>query len=1126
MLYFDDTAADVPVRDTSLDVPRLTLDTSGAANARVRQDVLRMSREELEDKFLRLNDENLNLKQHINKQDDKIKKLATKLMRLVKDRSRLEQLASGATPQPGPRVRDVGMEEMIEDLQDNIRSLQSENEALKQRLHVAKQQILQQGRRATPYSHVHSRINSGMKKLRDTPSPSPMRPKSARSSEGAGRPPTGQLPRYGHSLLEEARAEIRNLENVIESQRSHMEALEGDAQLLRDELRRKEEEFEERLLDARQQQTSNLRTHVNSNVNMIKLQKQLAERSNAITELEGRFLQLQELQEQISELEQERDLLKENNNKLLSSAFDVSQQQKWQIQEQKLKLQISQLETALQADLVDKNEILDKVKAERETSEKLTEENKKLHIQFLEQKQQLEEMKDQLKVYSKDSDYDVSELTEALLLVKKRKSQRSGELAFLTAVGDEVNLDVELKELRAAHAEVTQELEKTRSLLSVESRICRGYKAELDTVSSKVKCERLELEQRLESQAKLLDSRAARIKKLEAQLKDIAYGTKSYVFKTDVSEEDEADQFNESLHLERGENLLELQICGASLSPSALQALSDPEPSTFCTYRLHLFELHSTPVVSGRSPQYGFTSRYVVRVDGEFLDYVNRSAVTVELHQAQGVSDETRSFGSLDYWFRLRIPMKQTLLLYKEKLKAVDYVSSDQPLQQPPLSDDWNELCVTVHSCSGLRSRSSAPPSPYVVYRFYDSPDYPSETAEDSSEPLFNDSKLYSVAMDFNLHRYLSSEVVQFYVFDYKEEQMDVYLGKAKVPLKPLAQDKAITGLFELSDPAGLPAGHIQLSLKWKLSYLPPPGQRSPQRSQSSPLNTERVRKQRDCSTAKLRQKTLPKEGPAAKKVTFVETSVPETQPVSESLPAAPDDDEDEEEEESHFSEGQLLASSSQSDDSDQISDQITDHMEGVRSSARGGGVSVSAARVQSFPGCLSGAAVRGVFSAGRGDVETPVSLPKPTQGQKVNFNYSKVIPVDAENHSERRRLLRTVLQGKSPQMEMIRFTVVSEPLEEEEQERECEDVGLAFLRLPEILQNQQDLNEAPLNVLDAEDQSAVIGVLTVSVEGLSALSPSWRTHKSTASSLLETLLPVQIQFCCRGYAEGQITAV
>lgn len=38
-----------------------------------------------------------------------------------------------------------------------------------------------------------------------------------------------------------------------------------------------------------------LRSHVNDNMTMIKLQKQLTERSSTVTELEGRFLQLQEV---------------------------------------------------------------------------------------------------------------------------------------------------------------------------------------------------------------------------------------------------------------------------------------------------------------------------------------------------------------------------------------------------------------------------------------------------------------------------------------------------------------------------------------------------------------------------------------------------------------------------------------------------------------------------------------------------------------------------------------------------------------------------------------------------------------------------------------------------------------
>ncbi|XP_072291626.1 protein fantom [Eucyclogobius newberryi] len=1630
MSCFDDTAADVPVKDISLDLPRLALGISGAANVRARQDVVRMSREQLEDKFLRLNDENLSLKQRINKQDEKMKKLATKLMRLVKDRNRLEQLASGVAPQPGHRVRDVGMEELVENLQDNVRDLQAENESLKRRLRVAKQQILQQNRRNTAYNHVQSRINSGMRKLRDTPSPAPARPRSAE-----GRPPTGQLPRYGQSLLEEARAEIRKLENVIESQRSHTEALEGDAQLLWDELSRKEAEFEQRLVDAKQQQSASLRTSVSSNVNMIKVQQQLAERSDAIAELQGRFLQLQEsqqtlkashdaalsqldsvtqelkeerlrsleleqnlrsaavsssavqqLQEQICELEQERDLLKENNDKLLKSAFDVSQQQKWHIQEQKLMVQISQLETALQADLTDKNEILDKVKSERETNEKLTEENQKLHVQFLEQKQQLEEMKDKLNVYSQDGDYDVSELTEALLLVKERKSQRSGELAFLAPVSDAV--DGELRELRAALAETAQELEKTRSLLSVESRISRGYKAELDTVSSKVRSERAELDQRLESQARLLDSRAARIQKLEAQLKDIAYDTKTIVFKPDptpAEDEDEADELNESLDLERGENVLELQICSASLSPAALGAASDPEPSTFCTYCVHTFELHSTRVASGPCPKYGYTSRYDVLVDQAFVDYVSGSAVTVELHQALGqewrtlatgqirlqplmeregkvhgsipligVSDEARSFGSLDYWFRLQVPMRRTLLLYKEKLKAEDRARSSD--LQLPLPDDRNELRIAVHGCSGLRSGRSGAPSPYVVYRFYDRPENPTRTAHDSAEPRFDAAERYAVVVDRALHRYLSSEAVQFSVYDHKEEEMEVYLGKTKVPLEALARDEDISGWFELSDSSRLPAGHIQLSLTWARSYRPPPGSevtaegpgsaakprasegaeeldperpkpaegpqtqakeeprtgtreteepwtgtratkepwagtrgteepwagtrateepwtgtratkepragtrateepragtrvteepwagtrateepwtgtratkepragtreteepwagtrateepwtgtratkepragtrgteeprtrvteepwagtrateepwtgtratkepragtrgteeprtrvteepwagtrateepwtgtratkepragtrgteepltrvteepwagtrvteeswagtratkepragtrateepRAGTRATEEPWTGTRATKEPQSGTRatkepragtrvteepragtrameeprtgtrateepraltsgtrateglragtsgtrateepraltsgtrateglragtsrtrateepragtsgtrateepragtsgtrateglragtrsmagvpmvhprvgvskaplpKLRQRTSLKDG---KKVSFM--SALETQvgagpvylraaviihvyaafPGPSRLLAAPDDDDDDV---SQFSEGQLLASSSESDDdSDPLSYHAEEDVQNVPKENQNQNQNQSPST--DSDDCIVHAQAAGRKASERlrvevvslslraesrvsrdasvvrlfveyslldvGTVETPVSLPKPPPGHSVSFNHSKVIPVDAEEHGERRRLLRSVLQGKSPHMETVRFTVVSEPLEEEEQEQECEDVGVAFLTLPEILQNQRDLNEAPLQVLDAEDQSEVMGVLTVSVEALSTL--------------------------------------
>ncbi len=53
--------------------------------------------------------------------------------------------------------------------------------------------------------------------------------------------------------------------------------------------------------------------------------------------------------------------------------------------------------------------------------------------------------------------------------------------------------------------------------------------------------------------------------------------------------------------------------------------------------------------------------------------------------------------------------------------------------------------------------------------------------------------------MDLGLDQYLKSEVLHFYVFDSKEEQMDEYVGKASVPLLSLTDDKAVAGEAFLS---------------------------------------------------------------------------------------------------------------------------------------------------------------------------------------------------------------------------------------------------------------------------------------------------------------------------------------
>ncbi|NXI40888.1 FTM protein, partial [Galbula dea] len=118
---------------------------------------------------------------------------------------------------------------------------------------------------------------------------------------------------------------------------------------------------------------------------------------------------------------------------------------------------------------------------------------------------------------------------------------------------------------------------------------------------------------------------------------------------------------------------------------------------------------------------------------------------------------------------------------------------------------------------------------------------------------------------------------------------------------------------------------------------------------------------------------------------------------------------------------------------------------------------------------------------------ETPLSLPKPTSGQRIHYNYGSVMHVDMANNRARREYLKSMLLEPDLHTDSLRFTVVTDP-PEDEQDLECEDIGFAYVSLREIFQKQRDIIEQDIDVFDSEDESAVIGKLKVTVEALHAL--------------------------------------
>ncbi|XP_076449555.1 protein fantom-like isoform X2 [Babylonia areolata] len=921
----------IPVKDTSNNAFRsagpAALDHKATQQ---RRQVSKWARDELEDKYLRIHEENLLLKKHARKQEDKIKRMATKLLRLVNDKKKQDVDSKGVS---------IEAEERIMELQEKMLTLEKVNAQLKDKLILAKQQIqaVSGTKRATPYPYVQSRINTGIPK----PQTVQIDPRIAKNIRVMGPPVHLESPkrvaspppamaqhqRYGHSLLEETRAEKKHLQDTIAQLNEQLNLYEMEIENLKEQNRLREAEYEEDLIKIKTQITSEQRQSVQENIDMIKLQRDVKEKSTRLIALQekygameentrvlrhnhdqilvemerlnvqlkeeqSRVLTLQnelkvsmaaqkrmvELQEQVVDLQRETDTLKEANEKLVGSAFDLEREREWRQRENKLKVQIAQLEATLKSDLGEKGSIIDKYANERDANEKLQQEYRELQIQHFQMKEEYDDLKEKLQFFTKESAVDMTELEDALVLVKQKKQKAQAPPDFIQRVDAELDRDSkkQMLELQAEYAETVHELEKTRNMLVVQHKINKDYQKETELANQQLQDTKKEYELKLDEYARLLDIRAARIKKLEAQLRDVAYGTRQYRVSPPDEDVESSVDLEETLQLERGQNLFEIHITKVSLSEDAVRHIGDEEPSLFCTWEFFEFEIQSTPVVRGSRPMYDFTSQYIVKVDDFFLHYLQKQTCTLELHQTFGQEFHTVAacqlvfrdlfdkpsgrihgvaaltgvgdgetgvgYGTVEYWIRLRVPMDQALRLYKERTKALGYLSANERQMKENLQaldeeaarrpmDNVNELHIKIIKCSKLKSRRpDVQPSPYCVYQFFNFSDHDTVIVRNSNNPEFHDHRTYPVPMTHDLDEYLSFVHLDIFVFDDADPEEMSYLGKARIPLMSLRQNGELKGPYALShDEAteGAPdrqqsLGTIHVEIYWAHDYIRP----------------------------------------------------------------------------------------------------------------------------------------------------------------------------------------------------------------------------------------------------------------------------------------------------------------
>uniref|UniRef100_A0A8D1GLI1 C2 domain-containing protein n=1 Tax=Sus scrofa TaxID=9823 RepID=A0A8D1GLI1_PIG len=96
-------------------------------------------------------------------------------------------------------------------------------------------------------------------------------------------------------------------------------------------------------------------------------------------------------------------------------------------------------------------------------------------------------------------------------------------------------------------------------------------------------------------------------------------------------------------------------------------------------------------------------------------------------------------------------------------------------------------------------------------------------------------------------------------------------------------------------------------------------------------------------------------------------------------------------------------------------------------------------------------------------ETETPVSLRKPRAGEEIHFHFSKVIDLDPLEQKDRRQFLFAMLTAQDPEQRRLKFTVVSDPMDEEKSE--CQEVGYAYLELWQIVESGRDILEQELDI-------------------------------------------------------------
>lgn len=787
---------------------------------------------------------------------------------------------------------------------------------------------------------------------------------------------------------------------------------------------------------------------------------------------------LAELEERLADLQQENCILKTANEQLLTSIEGSDTDESQRREEVALRSQIMQLETIIKSDN-DEKAVLEKELAERvELYRCLQEEHANLEKAHSEVTARLESVQIDLQ--------NLQEETHRRNLLMAKVVQPEG-VASDQATG-----------LPSGPSQPHPNSRKKCFDKEVQATLVEnGYKE-----MAKLKEEVIEREKiHIKELQNLLEEKSKKIEVLEKHL------ASKQVQVTEVCAPNEADDEHCLSLVRKGQSFLELHLNKITFASHNGVCRSGPCSPVFATWTFSDFQPQSTPIATGDSPEFNCTARYAVTVDSNFIEYLQKGSVHVHIQEMQG--PRVRSVGVCQIPLRpaLQQPFQcshaQAALVgiqdgqHKHFVGTVScwvrflpapgpaekFLSFSVPTSPPkephhsvpehqskrhngePTNGLYSGLRVTIVRCLGIPSKHGQEQKKfYCCYHLCDIPEQETGLASlaAAGHVDFHHVHTFSVKVDAQLHKQLLSQNLGLLVFDEEDTEPGSFVGKASVPLSPLAMGQAVQGCFPLFSPQGEAAGSVELELAWEVEYHPPkkpvPRTRSKDQLGNNKPKKMHLEQRRDLDSHKAttgrsdnqqlvqrperhiknerkgttvqredRSKGEPQESSSLTSVSSLSSPG-----AANGAPGAIHD-KDQTQKDSKNAIG--IKKGSFAEDSQSI-DEFSNGQVVVKAPSlkRSATFKISDTAVFSIinlgflPGAsvLKNKSVEMIFvefhflDCAPEELETPVALPKPKPPQRIAFNFRKVIHLDTSRHEGRREALVSMLSSRNPNSAML----------------------------------------------------------------------------------------------------------